>query len=165
MQVCISCRGKEETDEEKLRFYSLFRKEEKLENRDFKYVMHDLTNVYIGAKYTYNELLVLDEVPFKLKTLISRFILREVDGNTKIEDHIFYLKETDMSYQIYKEMKARFRLNVWKDESDGVKTPGYKSSTYRIAEILGNEELMRKKNITIVEELHITKLGLMGVAL
>lgn len=127
--------------------------------------MHDLTNVYIGAKYTYNELLVLDEVPFKLKTLISRFILREVDGNTKIEDHIFYLKETDMSYQIYKEMKARFRLNVWKDESDGVKTPGYKSSTYRIAEILGNEELMRKKDITIVEELHITKLGLMGVAM
>ena len=31
--------------------------------------------------------------------------------------------------------------------------------------IIGNEELMRKKDITIVEEVHITKLGLMGVAL
>ena len=136
-----------------------------MENRDFKYVMHDLTNLYIGAKHTYNELLVLEEVPFKLKTLISRFILREVSGDTKIEDHIFYLKETDMSYQIYKEMKARFRLNVWKDEKDGVKTPGYKSKTYRITEILGNEELMRKKDITMVEEVHITKLGLMSVSL
>ena len=67
--------------------------------------------------------------------------------------------------QIYKEMKARFRLNVWKDESDGVKKPGYQSKTYRITEIIGNEELMRKKDITIVEEVHITKLGLMGVAL
>lgn len=140
-------------------------KEEKVENRDFKYVMHDLTNLYIGAKHTYNELLVSEEVPFKLKTLISRFFMREVDGDTKIEDHIFYLKETDMSYQIYKEMKAKFRLNVWKDESDGVKKPGYQSKTYRITEIIGNEELMRKKDITIVEELHITKLGLMGVAL
>ena len=136
-----------------------------MENRDFKYVMHDLTNLYIGAKYTYNELLVLDEVPFKLKTLISRFILKEVDGDTKIEDHIFYLKETDMSYQIYKEMKTKFRLNVWKDENDGVKKPGYKSASYRITDIIANEELMRKKDITIVEELHITKLGLMGVAL
>ena len=136
-----------------------------MENRDFKYVMHDLTNIYIGAKHTYNELLVLEEVPFKLKTLISRFFLREVDGDTRIEDHIFYLKETDMSYQIYKEMKARFRLSVWKDESDGVKKPGYRSQTYRIAEIIGNEELMRKRDITIVEEVHITKLGLMGVAL
>lgn len=136
-----------------------------MENRDFKYVMHDLTNIYIGAKHTYNELLVSEEVPFKLKTLISRFMIREVDGNTKIEDHIFYLKETDMSYQMYKEMKAKFRLNVWKDESDGIKKPGYKSMTYCIADIVGNEELMRKKDITIVEEVHITKLGLMGVAL
>ena len=136
-----------------------------MENKDFKYVMHDLTNLYIGAKHTYNELLVLEEVPFKLKTLISRFMVREVDGDTRIEDHIFYLKETDMSYQIYKEMKAKFRLSVWKDESDGVKKPGYKSLTYRIADIVGNEELMRKKDITIVEEVHITKLGLIGVAL
>ena len=136
-----------------------------MENKDFKYVMHDLTNLYIGAKYTYDELMVLDETPFKLKTLISRFILKEVDGGTRIEDHIFYLKETDMSYQIYKEMKAKFRLNVWKDENDGVKKPGYKSGTYRISDIVGNEELMRKKDITIVEEVHITKLGLMAVAI
>lgn len=136
-----------------------------MENRDYKYVMHDLTNLYIGAKYSYNELLAAEEVPFKLKTLISRFILKEVDGDTRIEDHIFYLKETDMSYQIYKELKAKFRLNVWKDETDGVKKPGYQSRQYRISEILKNEELMRKKDITIVEELHITKLSLMGVSM
>ena len=136
-----------------------------MENRDFKYVMHDMTNLYIGAKYSYDELLVSDDVPFKLKTLISRFILREVAGNTTIENHIFYLKETDMSYQIFKEMKAKFRLSVWKDETDGVKKPGYKSETYRITEIIGNEELMRKKDITMVEEMHITKLRLMAVAL
>lgn len=136
-----------------------------MENRDFKYVMHDLTNLYIGARHTYDELMVSEEIPFKLKTLISRFVLREVAGSTKIEDHIFYLKETDMSYQIYKQMKARFRLNVWKDEKDGVKTPGYRSETYRINEILGNEELMRKKDIILVEEVHITKLGLLAVGL
>ena len=50
-----------------------------------------------------------------------------------------------MSYQIYKEMKARFRLSVWKDEDDGVKKPGYKSEVYRIHQIIGNEELMKKK--------------------
>ena len=124
-----------------------------------------MTNLYIGAKYSYDELLVSDDVPFKLKTLISRFILREVAGNTTIENHIFYLKETDMSYQIFKEMKAKFRLSVWKDETDGVKKTGYKRETYRITEIIGNEELMRKKDITMVEEMHITKLRLMAVAL
>lgn len=136
-----------------------------MENKDFKYVVQDMTNLYIGAKYTYNELMELQEVPFKLKTLISRFFLKEVDGSTKIEDHIFYMKETDMSFQIYRQMKAKFRLYVWKDETDGARNPSYKSGVYTSADILHNEELMQKKDITIVEEVHITKLGLMGVSL
>lgn len=136
-----------------------------MENKDYKYVMHDLTNLYIGAKYSYDELLELDEVPFKLKTLLSRFILKEVGGQTKIEDHIFYMKKSDMSYQIYKEMKAKFYLYVWKEEKDGVKKPGYKREAYTIDEIVASEELQQKKDITIVEEMHITKLGLLRVNL
>ena len=135
-----------------------------MENRDFKYVVHDLTNVYIGAKFSYEELLNEEEVPFKLKMIISHYILKEVASTTKLEDHIFYLKETDISYFVFRQMKARFRLNVWKDERDGVKKPGYRSQVYKIDEIIGNQELMEKRDITLVEELHITKLGLMSVS-
>lgn len=135
-----------------------------MENRDFKYVMHDLTNVYLGARYTYEELLQEDEVPFKLKMIISHYILKEVAPETKLEDHIFYLKETDLSFFVFRQMKAKFRMNVWKEEKDGVKTPGYKSQVYKIQDIVGNEELQRKKDIILVEEMHITKLGLMSVS-
>ncbi len=136
-----------------------------MENKDYKYVMHDITNLYIGAKYSYEELMALDEIPFKLKTLISRFFLKEVAGDTRIENHIFYMKETDMSYQIYKEMKAKFHLYVWKEEKEGAKKTGYNRETYTIEEILKSKELMQKKDITIVEEVHITKLGLLRVNL
>lgn len=135
-----------------------------MENRDFKYVMHDLTNLYLGARFTYEELLNNDEVPFKLKMIISHYILKEVAPQTKLEDHIFYLKETDLSFFVFRQMKAKFRLNVWKDEADGVKKPGYQSHVYKIQEIVGNEELQKKKDITLVEEVHITKLGLMSVS-
>ena len=64
-----------------------------MNNNDFKYVMHDLTNVYIGAKLTYDEIMDLNEVPFKLKTIISHYMLKEVAGNTTIEKHIFYIKQ------------------------------------------------------------------------
>ena len=30
-------------------------------NNDYKYVMHDLTNIYIGAKYTYDEMMHMAE--------------------------------------------------------------------------------------------------------
>ena len=133
--------------------------------KDFKYIIHDLTNVYIGTRFTYEELLDHEEVPFKLKMIISHYLLKEVGPSTRIEDHIFYLKETDLSYFVFRQMKARFRMNVWKDEGDGVKKPGYKSQVYKIDEIVNNEELKRKMDITIVEEMHVTKLGLMSVSI
>ena len=61
-----------------------------MENQDFKYVCQDMTNLYIGARYTYGELMALDEIPFKLKTILSHYMLKEVAEDTKIEDHIFY---------------------------------------------------------------------------
>ena len=127
--------------------------------------MHDLTNVYIGTRFTYGELMKEEEVPFKLKMIISHYILKEVGEETKIEDHIFYLKETDLSYFVLRQMKAKFRLNVWRDEKDGVKKPGYRSEVYKITDIVNNEELKRKMDITLVEEMHITKLGLMSVSI
>ena len=50
------------------------------ENRDFKYVMQDVSKVYIGAKYTYQEMMDTDEIPFKLKAILSHYILKEVAG-------------------------------------------------------------------------------------
>lgn len=136
-----------------------------MENKDFKYILQDLTKVYLGAKFTYEELMNHDEVPFKLKMIISHYLLKEVGPSTRVEDHIFYLKETDLSYFVFRQMKAVFRLNVWKDEQDGVKKPGYKSRLYKIDEIVNNEELKRKMDITIVEEMQVTKLGLMSVSI
>ena len=70
-------------------------------NNDFRYVMHDMTNIYIGAKHTYDELMNIDEVPFKLKTILSHYMLKEIAGNTTLENHLFFMKKTDESYRIY----------------------------------------------------------------
>ena len=134
-----------------------------MENQDFKYVCQDITNLYIGARLSYQELMEKDEVPFKLKMIFSRYMLKEVAGETRIEDHIFYLEETSLSYLAYKQMKARFTLSVWQ-EKEGRRAAGYRRRPYPIWEILGNKELMEKKDQIIVEELHFTKLGLMRIS-
>lgn len=59
------------------------------ENQDFKYVMQDVSRVYIGAKFTYQEMMDTDEIPFKLKAIFSHYILKEVAGDTTPENHIF----------------------------------------------------------------------------
>lgn len=135
-----------------------------MENQDFKYVCQDITNLYIGARFSYQELMELDEVPFKLKMIFSHYMLKEVAAETRIEDHIFYLEETSLSYLAYRQLKASFVLSVWQ-EKVGRKTAGYRRQVCRIREIVGNRELMAKKDQIIVEELHITKLGLLGVSI
>ena len=136
-------------------------------NNDYKYVMHDLTNIYIGAKYTYDEIMDNDDVPFKFKTILSRYILKEVAGNTTLENHIFYMKKEDMSYMIYKQMKAKFKLNVFREDGHGKGQPGYVQKEYKIQDIVEGKdsvELHEKMNQIFVEELHITSLGLMAVS-
>jgi len=120
-------------------------------NNDFKHVVQDLSNVYIGGKLSYGEMMDLDEVPFKLKTIIGHYMLKEVAPDTMIENHIFYMKPTDLSYFIYKQMKARFKLSVFSENGHGKGKPGYKAKEYKIDEILNSEELMAKKDQIIVE--------------
>lgn len=128
-------------------------------DRDYKHVVQDTTNVYIGGKLSYGEMLDIDEIPFKFKSLLSRYILRDVAPDTTIENHIFYMTKQDESYLVYNRIKAKFGLYVFDD-----KKRSYVKREYKIDEIVGNEELFAKKDTTFVEELHIYKLNLLSMS-
>lgn len=132
------------------------------ENRDFKYVLQDTGKIYIGARYTYGEMLEEDAIPFKFKAVISHYIIKEVAEDTAPESHIFYLKETDISYMAYHQLKAKFKLSVYgKAGEEGRRKAGYKSLYYRIEDIVNNASLKEKKDNIVVEEMMISKLSLM----
>lgn len=137
-----------------------------MQENDFKYVIQDLTNVYIGARFSYTELMERDDVPFKLRSIFSHYMLKEVAGDTTLADHVFFITPQSQSYLVYKQMKARFRMNVW-ELADGRKhkKDGYVSKIYTIDDIVNNEELKARMDEIMVEELHITKLGLMAVSI
>lgn len=127
-------------------------------DNDYKHIVQDMTNVYIGGKLSYGEIMELDGAPFRFKTILSRYILKEVADNTTIENHVFYITKEDESYMIYKQLKAKFRLNVF-DE----KKKHYVSREYKLDEIVGNTELHEKMDTIFVEELHLSKLNLLAV--
>ncbi len=79
-----------------------------------------------------------------------------------MENHIFFMKEDDFAYETFQELKASFKMSVW-TEADGKKHKHghYESREYKISEIVQSEELHRKMDTIIVEELHLTKLALM----
>ncbi len=127
--------------------------------RDYKHVVQDVTNLYIGAKLTYGEMLDIDEIPFKFKIILSRYILKEMSRETSIENHIFFMKKEDMSYMIYKKLKAKFRLYVFDDKKES-----YIAHDLKIDEIVDDEYLHENMNTIFVEEMHISKINMLGVS-
>ena len=47
---------------------------------NYKYSLQDTAKVYIGAKYTFAELLDQDEVAFKFRLIVERYILAEKEN-------------------------------------------------------------------------------------
>jgi len=133
------------------------------ENRDFKYSIQDVSKLYIGARYTYREMLEEEDIPFKFKAVVREYVLREVSEDTTPENHIFFMRDTDLSYMLYKQIKARFKLDFPQRSPDG--TWQYRGGYYTIDEIVHNEAWHQKKDEIVVEEMMFTKLHLMLVSL
>ena len=55
---------------------------------DFKYYMQDIERNYFGARFNYNELLNNELIPFKFKTIISKYLKDDVDLSTTLESHL-----------------------------------------------------------------------------
>ncbi len=130
-----------------------------MSDRDYKHVYQDMTNLYIGGKLSYAEILDIDEVPFKFKCILSQYITKEVASDTTIENHIFYMKPEDMSYMIYKKMKVKFRLYIFDHDKQS-----YVSKDLRIDEIVGDSYLYANKNTIFVEEMHVYKINMLSVS-
>ena len=61
------------------------RMETEMADNDFKYILQDISNIYVGARSTYGELAENEDLPHKLREVIVRIILSEVAGDTTPE--------------------------------------------------------------------------------
>ena len=123
------------------------RMETEMADNDFKYILQDISNIYVGARSTYGELAENEDLPHKLREVIVRIILSEVAGDTTPENH-----------------QTRFRMSVW-EEADGKKRKksGYVNREYALDEVVDSAELHQKKDTIVVEEMRVSKLGLATV--
>lgn len=78
-------------------------------NNDFKYVLQNTMYVYIGAKYTYEEILKADEVPFKFQTIVGQYVSKDEVLSLTMEEHLKQMKKTDMTFLVWKQLKAKVK--------------------------------------------------------
>ncbi len=127
---------------------------------DFKYFMQDLERNYFGARYSYDELINNEMVPFKFKTIITKYIKDDVDMDVTLESHFYHMTKETYDYRVYKQLRSRIRVSQYKDMNNPEK--GFKEKVYTIESLVKIPAEEKEKMGIIVRELILSKLALFG---
>ena len=125
--------------------------------------MENMSVLQIGAKYSYRELVDDIDLSYKYRCIIKQLLLQEVDADTTIESHLYYMKPQDESCRIYRQLRAKIRIYVPKVK----KQLGGRTDTEFEERVLTAEELAsispEQKTLMgmMISELQLSKMGLM----
>lgn len=131
---------------------------------DNKYNIQDTGNLYIGTKYTLNEIIEEEEITFKFRLIVERYILPEADLEDTLETHLYYLEPKSFIVKIYKQLKAKIKVNVIEEKKSlfGESKKQYVTKYLTIEELVAIP-LEEKQNMgMVVQELRMSKLALMA---
>lgn len=131
---------------------------------DYKYVMQDVYQLYLGVKYTFEEVVDNEDVPFKFRLILERYIYQDIDPQTTLESHFYYLGENGLALKIYKQIRLKVKFNVLEEK---------KSLTGRVSRqyttrILPVEQFVRippeekEKQGVVIQEISCSKLSMMA---
>lgn len=130
---------------------------------DFKYVIQDTGSIYLGARFSFEELMEQEMVPFKLKAILTHYILKETSPETTLESQFYYLEKDTFLYETFKQLKIRVKIQrqVARKTLFGKTKVEYKEEILSLQE-LAEMNLARKKACGVmVREIIISKLGMM----
>ena len=135
-----------------------------LEQGTYKYSLQDTAKVYIGAKYTFAELLDQDEVAFKFRLIVERYILaeKEVDPQDTLETHLYYLKPDSFLVKIYDRIKARVKINIIEEKKRifGRGKKRYVTKELNIRELVAMTPEEKEAKGVVIQEISMSKLAL-----
>lgn len=137
-----------------------------MENRDYKYVMQDTGNLYLGSKFSYEEMIYEEDVPFKLKAIIERYILTEIDKESTLESHFYYMKKEGFAYETYRQLKAKVKVSILQEKKNifGKISKTYVDRLFPLEKFCQLDEKWKKDNGVFIQEVQLSKLSLLTFA-
>lgn len=131
---------------------------------DFKYFMQDVSTLYLGAYYNYEELMANEMVPFKLKSIIEHYIMKDTQADTTLESQFYYMTDDSFSYRTYMQLKAKVKVCMYVEKKSflGKEKMAYKNTVIPLADFVQMNLAQKKKYSVKVQEVIISKLAMMA---
>ncbi len=135
---------------------------------EFKYALQDTGRIYVGCKYSFKELLDNDELNFKFRLIMEKYILPEckVEADALILDsHLYYLSADSFLVKIYKQMKSRIKVNVLEEKRGlfGKTKKRYVTKTFTIDDLVALSTEQKQDLGLVIQELSVSKLALLSI--
>lgn len=126
--------------------------------------MQDTGSLYLGAKYSYAEILEDEMVTFKYKSIVEHYILKDTDPETTLESQLYYMTPEQFSYKTYTQLKARVKVSMLTDRKRifGQSKTAYENKVLKLDELVKMNLAQKKKCGLVVQELILSKLALMS---
>lgn len=134
------------------------------EYQDYKYVMQDTYLLYVGAKYTFEELVENEDAPFKFRLIVERYIYPEVSPEDTLESHLYYLTNKMFPYRIYRQLKAKVKVSVLEDKKTlfGRSKKEYVNRTVTMDQLVKMPLAEKEERGVVIQELILGKLAVMS---
>ncbi|MCR5502835.1 MAG: hypothetical protein K6F53_07485 [Lachnospiraceae bacterium] len=135
---------------------------EKTSYEPYKYIQTDTAVLYIGARYTYEELLEEPLLPFKMKAVIAQYILKESDAGNSLESELYHMKDSGFVYETYRQLKCRVKVMELKEKKGRGGDGEYREKVYPLERLSKIPVTEKEERGFVITELQISKLSLMG---
>lgn len=89
-----------------------------LKDSDYKYVLQDISNVFIGARFTYRDMMENEYVPSRFQDAVCRVFAKEAGEDTMLCDHLLCLGKESESYRGFSQLKIRIKVAVAEKKTD-----------------------------------------------
>lgn len=134
-------------------------------SEDFKYQMPDSMRLAIGASFSFDELLTMEQTSFKLKMVIRNFILKEGDETLlrpmTVAEYMGTFDAHSFTFQAFKQLKLKVKGSVV--EENGQSKPFHLHIEKFMP--LRDEVVPAASKQLFIEEISVSKLALMGISL
>ena len=130
--------------------------------KEFKYIIEDIYKLYFGVKCTYREILESDNTYTRFKAVCRQCLITEVDEDTTLESHLYYLTPQDREAEVYRLLGARIKLSMpaTKKGLFGKEQKIFKEEIWKIDDLLALSAHQKQFRGIVLSELQIPKLKL-----
>ena len=132
---------------------------------DYKYSIQDTVRLYVGSRYTFGELLEEEELSFKFRLIMERYVLPHADPGDTLETHLYYLPPTGFLVKLYRQMKAKVKVNVIEEKKGplGRGKREYVTRQLPIEQLTAMTKEEKEACGMVIQELSVSKLALMAL--